>query len=327
MNNKYIPKNELKNYIDTYILKKKKYGNYAAKSISATETALFDFNKFMVESEKNLIDEDSVLIYSKSRSSKLSGQTILTYLGEVKRLYKWLGESYNFSNVAYFVKSYIVKKNDFKKPFSSQQINLLRLFYEKEISRYKNSEKEKRKLLNSIRDYAMFEFALRTGLRQMVLVESLKSDFFVKDSIRYLRYREKGSRIKSDTIPIPSKVVDILNRYWDSLPYQSDFVFNSHKKIKEGKPINGSFIRLAFRQAVLLSGILNDCKESDMKNVFTFHSLRYTFSTIVSQELGENVAQEYLNHKNITSTRAYNKEYRYSLVSENFKKIEGIFES
>lgn len=148
---------------------------------------------------------------------------------------------------------------------------------------------------SAIRDYAILELALQTGLRisEVCSVSMKDMEFSTKTTVGHVRVR-KGKGGKERTVTLNDAAEKALKAYMDVRPkntgYQELFLNN---RLRPCDPVAISRIFKRYIGKVGIAGA-------------SFHSLRHTFATH-SLKKGTNiiVVQEALGHKSITTTQKY----------------------
>lgn len=148
---------------------------------------------------------------------------------------------------------------------------------------------------SSLRDYAILELALQTGLRRSEICSLAVDDveFSTKTTVGRVRVR-KGKGGKERSVTLNDAAQKALKEYLAVRPgdtvHQEIFLNNRRK------PCDPAIISAVFKKYMEKAGI----KDA------SFHSLRHTFATH-SLRKGTNiiVVQEALGHKSLTTTQKY----------------------
>ena len=148
---------------------------------------------------------------------------------------------------------------------------------------------------SSIRDYAILELALQTGLRRSEICSLYMGDveFSTRTTVGRVKVRKgKGGKVRSVTLNDAAEVA--LKEYLAVRPKGTD-----HQEIflnNRLKPCDPAIISAIFKKYMEKAGI-NDA---------SFHSLRHTFGTH-SLRKGTNiiVVQQALGHESLTTTQKY----------------------
>jgi len=148
---------------------------------------------------------------------------------------------------------------------------------------------------SSLRDYAILELALQTGLRRSEICSLAVDDveFSTKTTVGRVRVR-KGKGGKERSVTLNDAAQKALKEYLAVRPgdtvHQEIFLNNRRK------PCDPAIISAVFKKYMEKAGIKGA----------SFHSLRHTFATH-SLRKGTNiiVVQEALGHKSLTTTQKY----------------------
>ncbi len=148
---------------------------------------------------------------------------------------------------------------------------------------------------SSIRDYAILELALQTGLRRSEICSLTLNDieFSTRATVGHVRVRE-GKGGKERTVTLNNVAEEAIEEYLTVRPedtgYKEIFLNNRFK------PCSPVVISSVFRKYIEKAGI----------NGASFHSLRHTFAThSLKKNTNIIVVQEALGHKSLTTTKKY----------------------
>jgi len=148
---------------------------------------------------------------------------------------------------------------------------------------------------SSIRDYAILELALQTGLRRAEICSLCMDDvqLSTRTTVGHVRVR-KGKGGKERSVTMNDAAEGALKAYLACRARDT-----GHREVflnNRLKPCTPAIISVIFRRYMEQAGI----------DGASFHSLRHTFATH-SLKMGTNiiVVQEALGHKSITTTRKY----------------------
>ncbi|MFC1718714.1 tyrosine-type recombinase/integrase [Candidatus Poribacteria bacterium] len=148
---------------------------------------------------------------------------------------------------------------------------------------------------SSIRDYAILELALQTGLRRAEICSLTMEDieFSTKITVGHIRVREsKGGRER--TVTLNHVAEKSLREYLAMRPEDTDYqeIFLNNRL----KPCAPVVISAIFKKYMEKAGI----------HGASFHSLRHTFAThSLKNDTNIIVVQEALGHKSLTTTQKY----------------------
>lgn len=228
---------------------------------------------------------DHVLGYKEHLlSSGMSSLTVSSYLTAVRKFYAWAEASKYYPNIAKGVKS-PVKKQQFKKQsLTPDQSRELLAFLQ----------------AKALRDYALVNLLLRTGLRTIEAVRANIEDITTKQGKRVLLVHGKGRSEKDDFVILTDKAYRPIAEY-----------LKTRGKLLSGEPLfvsdsnNSSGERLTTRTVSqiakdALRGIGLDSRE------YTAHSLRHTTASNILKHGGQLTdAQSVLRHANPATTQIY----------------------
>ena len=148
---------------------------------------------------------------------------------------------------------------------------------------------------SSIRDYAILELALQTGLRRSEICSLTLDDieFSTRTTVGHVRVRE-GKGGKERTVTLNNVAEGAIKEYLTIRPedteYKEIFLNNRHR------PCSPMVISAIFKKYMEKAGI----------HGASFHSLRHTFAThSLKKDSNIIVVQEALGHKSLTTTQKY----------------------
>ena len=151
-----------------------------------------------------------------------------------------------------------------------------------------------------LRDFAMINLMLRTGLRTMEVVGSNVGDIRQTSNATLLYVRSKGKDAKDDFVVLTREAYEPITRYLAARhctdPRAALFV--SHSNHNEDGRITTKTLRCAVKRQLLAIGVFS--------SRISAHSLRHTFATMALQN-GATIEQvrDTLRHQNITTTQIY----------------------
>ncbi|MGB4542940.1 MAG: tyrosine-type recombinase/integrase, partial [Bacteroidales bacterium] len=149
----------------------------------------------------NEITRQHVLEYKNELLNKgKSSLTVGSYITVVRKFYEWTESNKIYPNVAKGVKSPTRIQAFRKRPLSVEQINRL-------LDYFSNKD---------IRDYAIVNLLLRTGLRTIEVVRANVEDITFKGSQRVLLIQGKGRVDKDDFVILTDKTFEPIRRYLDT---------------------------------------------------------------------------------------------------------------
>lgn len=231
---------------------------------------------------------------------RLSTNTINGYLVAVRQFYTWTETRLYYPNIASGIKTSGRQNKFIKEHLPEGKISALLDFYKSE---------------GNLRDYALVNLMLRTGLRTIEVARLQVKDLTLKGEKRVLLVRGKGHSEKEDFVIISPKAYEPIKEY---------LATRGRVKGEEALFANTSRNRGYYDTTETrdnLSGLLPDglstrtisgiCKRGLVavgldSSVYTAHSLRHTTAvTMISHGVGISEVQEVLRHGSIDTTRIY----------------------
>jgi integrase/recombinase XerC/integrase/recombinase XerD len=226
-----------------------------------------------------------LLIYKEELlSSGMSSLTVGSYITSVRRFYEWTEANKFYPNVAKGIKSPKRKQQFKKQSLTPEQSRELLIFLEGK----------------ALRDYAVINLLLRTGLRTIEARRANVEDITQKSGKRVLLVQGKGRDEKDDFVILTDKAYEPLARYLET-----------RGKLKSGEPLfistsnNSSGDRLTTRTISYIAKEGLKAIGLDSRN-FTAHSLRHTTAVNILRAGGSmEDAQGVLRHANPATTQIY----------------------
>ena len=220
-------------------------------------------------------------------SSGLSSLTVGSYVTAVRRFYEWLEANKYYPNVAKAIKS-PKRKQQFKKQplLPSQATELLNHFHATASS--------------SLRDFAIINLLLRTGLRTIEVVRTSVEDLTYKGSQRVLLIQGKGRDEKDNFVILTDKTYQPIAEYLATRGKVngSEPLFASTSNNNSGERLSTRTISFIAKEGLKAIGL-------DEK-AFTAHSLRHTTAVNILRAGGSlETAQFTLRHSNPATTMIY----------------------
>jgi len=214
----------------------------------------------------------------------LSTLTIDSYLVAVRKFFEWAETNKYYPNVAKGIKG-IRRKRDYRKmPLSSSQ--------GKELLEHFESY--------TLRDYAIVNLLIRTGLRTIELIRANVGDITFKGDTRVLLVHGKGRDEKDNFVILSKKAYEPIKEYLET-----------RQKVNQNSPLFISVSNKNFNQRLTTRSIRRIVKEGlraiglDNKE-FTAHSLRHSFASYLFKD-GQRLEhiQGALRHTNPATTQIY----------------------
>ena len=232
----------------------------------------------------NLTREDILEYKDYLLSDGLSALTISSYLVVVRKFYEWAESLKIYPNIARGIKT-PRRKQAFKKQHLSETKS-------RELLDYYRSK--------SLRDYAIVNLLLRTGLRTIEVVRADIGDITFKGDKRVLLIWGKGHTEKDSFVVLTDKTYLPIREYLDT-----------RKGARSGDPLFTSNSRHNLGERLTTRTISGLCKEGlreiglDGKE-FTAHSLRHTTAVEILKKGGEITdVQRVLRHTSPVTSQIY----------------------
>lgn len=245
----------------------------------------------------NLLTRQDILEYKDSlHSLGLSSLTIGSYIVAVRKFYEWAESEKLYPNIAKGVKT-PRRIQAFKKQHltDSKSAELLDYFH-----------------TLSLRDYAIVNLILRTGLRTIEVVRADVGDITFKGERRILKIWGKGHTEKDDFVVLSDKAFEPIKNYLET-----------RKGAKTGEPLFVSCSRQNKGERLTTRTISHLCKEGlqaiglDGKE-FTAHSLRHTTAVAILKHGGSITdVQEVLRHTSPVTSQIYTESVKEELRLQN----------
>lgn len=243
------------------------------------------------------LSRTDILEYKDELFSKgLSSLSVASYLTSLRKFYEWAESEKLYPNIAKGVKT----------------PRRIQAFKKQHLTEDKSSE-----LLNhfesmSLRDFAIVNLILRTGLRTIEVVRADVGDITFKGNQRILKIWGKGHDTKDDFVVLTDKTY---------LPIKSYLA--TRKGAKANEPLFASDSHRNTGERLTTRTISGLCK-SGLKAIgldgreFTAHSLRHTTAVTILKSGGSLTdAQTLLRHTSPTTTQIYTESIKEELRLKN----------
>lgn len=243
------------------------------------------------------LTREDILEYKDSLlSGGLSALTISSYLVIVRKFYEWAESMKYYPNIAKGIKT-PRRKQAFKKQHLTELKCTELLHYYKEMS---------------LRDFAIVNLILRTGLRTIEVVRADVGDITFKGDRRVLLIWGKGHTEKDSYVVLSDKAYLPIKEYLET-----------RKGAKGGDPLFTSNSRQNNGERLTTRTISKICKEG-LKGVgldgreFSAHSLRHTTAVHILKRGGRTEdVQEVLRHTSLDTSQIYTESIREELRLQN----------
>jgi integrase/recombinase XerC/integrase/recombinase XerD len=217
-------------------------------------------------------------------SSGMSSLTVGSYITSVRRFYEWTEANKYYPNVAKGIKTPKRKQQFKKQPLLPVQATALLNFYQDK----------------ALRDYAIINLLLRTGLRTIEVIRASVEDITFKGGQRVLLVQGKGRDEKDDFVLLTDKAYKPLAEYLASRGNisSSEPLFISTSNNSKGGRLTTRTISYIAKEGLKAIGL-------DEKS-YTAHSLRHTTAVNILRAGGSlETAQFTLRHSNPATTQIY----------------------
>ena len=217
-------------------------------------------------------------------ASGMSSLTVGSYITSVRRFYEWTEANKFYPNIAKGIKSPKRKQQFKKQPLLPSQATALLNYYEGKV----------------LRDYAIINLLLRTGLRTVEIMRAKVEDITYKGSQRVLLVQGKGRDEKDNFVLLTDKTYKPIEAYLATRGNinPSEPLFISTSNNSQGESLTTRSISYIAKEGLKAIG-LNE-------KAFTAHSLRHTTAVNILRAGGSlETAQFTLRHSNPATTQIY----------------------
>jgi integrase/recombinase XerC/integrase/recombinase XerD len=217
-------------------------------------------------------------------SSGMSSLTVGSYITSVRRFYEWTEANKYYPNVAKGIKSPKRKQQFKKQPLLPEQATALLSYYQDK----------------ALRDFAIVNLLLRTGLRTIEVIRANVEDIVFKGSQRVLLVHGKGRDERDNFVLLTEKTYQPIAQYLALRGNLSgtDPLFSSISNNSKGERLSTRTISYIAKEGLKAIGL-------DEKS-FTAHSLRHTTAVNILRAGGSlETAQFTLRHSNPATTQIY----------------------
>lgn len=257
------------------------------------------FFKWVERQGKDLgsLSRSDILQYKEDLFTEgLSSLSVASYLTSLRKFYEWTEGEGLYANIVKSIKT----------PRRTQTFRKQHLTEEKSGELLSHFESL------SLRDYAIVNLILRTGLRTIEVVRADVGDITFKGGRRILQVWGKGHDTKDDFVVLTDKTYEPIKRYLETRkgakPTEPLFSSDSHRN--SGQRLTTRTISGLCKGGLKAIGL--DGRE------FTAHSLRHTTAVMILKN-GGNItqAQNVLRHTTPTTTEIYVKSIKEELRLQN----------
>lgn len=230
--------------------------------------------QFFLWAESRLHNLDTITIvelieyreYLLSPERGLTSLTVGSYITSLKKFYEFLESERRYPNIAKSLQNPKRKQQFRKSPLSVLQATELLDHIKKQ----------------ALRDYAIINLILKTGLRTIEVIRANVGDIVVKPGgQRVLLIHGKGRDEKDDFVILTEKTYKPISEYLETRGAYSisDPLFNSTSNNSKGERLSTRTISHIAKEGLRAIGL-------DSKN-FTAHSLRHTAGTSLLRATGD----------------------------------------
>lgn len=242
--------------------------------------------------------------YRELRDKKRSVRTLDNYTVVIRKFFKWLiALGYYDTDITEGTKP-LRKSNDFiKAPLSMDQATRLL----KSISGNTVIE---------LRDYAIINTVLRTGLRRIEISRLNHNDIIKAGSQYYIRIQGKGHDEKDCELPITRDILEPIQKYWKHRPdmYKEAPAFISHARCSSER-ITPHVISVMVKTRLRSIGIDN--------KLYSCHSLRHSAAYFAIKAGAKAIeVQQMLRHKDGRVTEQYKKAFNEERIKDGTAVLE-----
>ena len=217
-------------------------------------------------------------------NSNMSSLTVGSYITSVRRFYEWTEANKFYPNVAKGIKTPKRKQQFKKQPLLPDQATALLSYYQDK----------------ALRDYAIVNLLLRTGLRTIEVIRANVEDITFKGSQRVLLVHGKGRDEKDNFVLLTEKAYQPIAEYLATRGKVngSEPLFTSTSNNSKGERLSTRSISYIAKEGLKAIGL--------DERAFTAHSLRHTTAVNILRAGGSlETAQFTLRHSNPATTQIY----------------------
>lgn len=217
-------------------------------------------------------------------NSNMSSLTVGSYITSVRRFYEWTEANKFYPNVAKGIKTPKRKQQFKKQPLLPAQATALLSYYQDK----------------ALRDYAIVNLLLRTGLRTIEIIRANVEDITFKGSQRVLLVHGKGRDEKDNFVLLTDKAYQPIAEYLATRGKvnSSEPLFTSTSNNSKGERLSTRSISYIAKEGLKAIGL--------DERAYTAHSLRHTTAVNILRGGGSlEQAQMTLRHSNPATTQIY----------------------
>ncbi len=248
----------------------------------------------------NSLTRVDILQYKEELQEKgLSSLSVSSYLTSLRKFYEWTEAEKIYPNIAKGIKT----------------PRRIQVFKKQHLTEEKSSELLTHFQNLSLRDFAIVNLILRTGLRTIEVIRADVADITFKGGRRILKVWGKGRDEKDEFVILTDKTYLPIKDY-----------LNTRKGLKAGEPLFTSDSHRNTGERLTTRTISGLCKQG-LKAIgldgreFTAHSLRHTTAVTILKNGGNLTdAQAILRHSSPTTTQIYTESIKEELRLKEAKE-------
>lgn len=245
-----------------------------------------------------------IIAFKDSLLQTHSNLTIASYLVSIRRFFEWTEGCKLYPNIAKGIKSPKRKNAYLKEHLRETQITAFLDHY-----------------AGNIRDYAIVNLLLRTGIRTIELVRANIDDITYKGGQRILRVWGKGHDERDSFVVLTDKAYAPVKAYLDTRKAATlkEPLFVSVSNRNSGGRLTTKTISALCKEGLRAIGL--DAHE------YTAHSLRHTTAVMLLKNGSIQDVQSVLRHQSPSTSQIYTKsvEEELRLASPSERKLDDVF--
>lgn len=251
------------------------------------QRTLKQYFNFLAQKGYNLAEVTKPTILEYKQELLASGKSSLTvgsYITSVRSFYEWAEANKYYPNVAKGIKTPKRTQQFKKQPLQPEQATALLNYYQG----------------RALRDYAIVNLLLRTGLRTIEVVRANIEDITFKGSQRVLLVHGKGRDEKDNFVILTDKAYQPIADYLATRGKvnSSEPLFTSTSNNSKGGRLTTRTISKVAKEGLKAIGLENKS--------FTAHSLRHTAATTILRTTGDlEQTRLFCRHSNPATTLIY----------------------
>lgn len=245
-----------------------------------------------------------ILVFKDSLLSTHSNLSVAGYLVALRRFYEWCEGNKLYPNIAKGIKSPKRKNAYLKEHLRENQIHDLLYYYE-----------------GNLRDYAIVNLLLRTGLRTIEVVRANVEDITFKGGQRILRVWGKGRDDKDAFVVLTDKAYLPIKQYLDTrktATLKEPLFISTSNRNQNGRLTTRTISKIC-KEGLCAIGL--DAHE------YTAHSLRHTTAVMLLKNGSLADVQSVLRHASPATSQIYTKsiEEELRLANPSEMKLDTAF--